>query len=375
MDIKNLNKYINNADQTVFWLDLLKLNLKQKIIFLSDILSTVDFDNSNMLGREFWWFDVSFIKIMTPNWPAINISLSVDNVPYTLFQYLEYDDKRKKMFNSEWALTFYWTYYRLLEIKKLSYSFEMEFFWWEFESIKLSPISRVDYKIDFCYKDPTVIIPLDDVVDYRSNYKSTKYSLTSDEYQKHWDLMWNKLNAGNSIEYQAKSVFAKWDFQTGWNIWSKWNKSVYGRCYEKLVDTIAKWKVKLYNDYFLFSNVFRLEFEFRIRFNKDDNGNTYTYQDISELEHKIHRYLWLTDWVKSEKFVYQYRENNETDFSEVGRYQKDFWGRWYWLLKQWFNPFIVLIIFLRKKKLDFEIINDLVSDFFSSFNSFYWKKM
>ncbi|HCB51112.1 TPA: hypothetical protein DEP21_00795 [Patescibacteria group bacterium] len=82
----------------------------------------------------------------------------------------------------------------------------------------------------------------------------------------------------------------------------------------------------LYDDYFLYKNVFRLEIEFLTKFNKKENGVSFTYKEISELEYKIQRFFGLADKLKDEKFLYQYKENIETDFSKLRR-QKDFGGR------------------------------------------------
>ncbi|MEI6673344.1 MAG: hypothetical protein WCL02_08865 [bacterium] len=66
-----------------------------------------------------------------------------------------------------------------------------------------------------------------------------------------------------------------------------------------------------------------MEIEFLTKFNKKENGVSFTYKEISELEYKIQRFMGLTDKIIGEKFLYQYKENVETDFSKLRR-QREF---------------------------------------------------
>jgi len=352
------------ADQTVLWIDLLRLNLKQKIKYLSKFMWEVDTDNSNMLFIDVGWHKVSFVKIHTGSWLALNITIAIGQIPYTIMQYLEYSEKSKKLLKSTATLVYYGSYYRLLETWLLSYTFENQLFWKEMPVLSASNISRIDYKIDFCYKKTTDILPIDNIIEYRSNTQSIKYFLSEKEYIKHQWLLFRKLKNWRPIWYEIETEYNKWKFQNWRSIGSKRNKSIYARCYEKLIDTITKWKVKLYDDYFLFSNVFRLEFEFRTKFNKNKDGLSYTYEQLSELENKIFRFLWLSDKKDDEKFLYQYKSNTETNFHKVDSYLKDFGWRWLGVFIRGYNPFIVLFRILWDKHSPFSDIKSSVKDFF-----------
>ncbi len=362
MQIKNINEQISKADGISYWIDQLKLNLQGSITFLSEILNKIDDDNSNVYIENINEHFFSMVKIRTRNGPALNIIISIDDIPHTIWQYLEYSSKNKKKIKSYWSLTYYSTYFRLIETGLLDSSIEKQFFWNELNHIKFGSISRIDYKIDFFYKNSSEIIKMEDIIEYRSDYKSCEYSLDKKDYQDHQELLFKRLNNNKPIHYDIKSSFRKWDFQNGWTVWNRDNKSLFIRCYEKLIDTLSKGKVMLYDDYFLYPNVFRLELELLTKFNKKENWFPFIYNEISELENKIQRFIGLDDKIEGEKFLYQYKTNKETDFTKLRR-QKDFWGRWYSIYQQGFNPFIILYKIIREKVLNITKFNKIITVF------------
>ncbi|HCB51113.1 TPA: hypothetical protein DEP21_00800 [Patescibacteria group bacterium] len=101
MNIKNLEDYISKADSISYGIDFLRLNLKNIIPSLSIILHKLDDDNSNIFIRDLDDYSLSVVKNRTRNGSSLNISISIDNVPHTLFQYLEYSEKNKKVIKSE----------------------------------------------------------------------------------------------------------------------------------------------------------------------------------------------------------------------------------------------------------------------------------
>jgi hypothetical protein len=73
--------------------------------------------------------------------------------------------------------------------------------------------------------------------------------------------------------------------------------------------------------------VYRLECEFRIKFNKKEvNGKTetYRYSELSELEQKAQEYMGLVDGEIGKKYLYQYENANNSDEVNTIRYLKDF---------------------------------------------------
>lgn len=371
MNIKNLEGYISNADDMSYGIDFLRLNLKTIIPSLSEPLHKLDDDNSNTFMKDVGDYSLTMVKTRTRNGSALNISVSIDDVSYTLWQYSEYSEGNKKVIKWEGALVYYSTYFRLIEIWLLDYSFEKEIFGKELVDIQEASITRIDYKLDFFYKNPAEIIKMEDIVDYRSDYNGVKYALSKEKYEEHQNLLFKRLTESKPIHYDIKTSFRKWDFQNGRTVGNKKNKSLFIRCYEKLVDTLCKGKTMLYDDYFIYKNVFRLEIEFLSKFNKRENGISFTYKEISELEYKIQRFMGLTDRIIGEKFLYQYKENIETDFSKLRR-QREFWGRGYSLYKKWFNPFIILYKVLKDKIMDDTMFNYVFNEraFNNTINAF-----
>jgi DNA phosphorothioation-dependent restriction protein DptG len=97
----------------------------------------------------------------------------------------------------------------------------------------------------------------------------------------------------------------------------------------------------------------RIEFELLNHFCK-----WYKYKDYLQLVEKLRdsmkvKYLW--------KVFYEY--NDEPDFNRVYervRYFKDFIWRWYRILENWYNPFVILYEGLKDKNVREEELVDLV---------------
>lgn len=364
-----LKKLMDGAGWVSIGTDYLQINLKREIPFLSEILHHLDTDNSNIHFDNIGECQLSMLKQISGRWPILNISISIENIPYPIFQYMEYSDRQKELIKSTWKFVYYWTYFRLIEIGKLEPFFEEKFFSDYYQNFRLESISRIDYRIDLLYEKETPIATIENVLDTRVNVKNRNYELTENAYLKKNELLKNLSKAKNnkSVHYDIQSQFAKGSSLTGRDCGSKSNKSLYFRMYDKLLDSIAKGKMMLYDDYFAYESVYRFETEFRIKFNKKKlpNGRMESYKlsELWDLEEKIHRYLWLTDWDLNEKFIYQYNKNKTTDFTEESRYQKDFWGRWYVIALEGFNPFISLHKILDKKNLNGELFKNIVQEY------------
>ena len=360
MNIKkeSIDILFKNSSQFSHWVDHLSLNLRTKIPKLSSILSLLDTDNSNFKIEIIQWYTVNYTKSLSRNGAYINISISIRDVPYTIFQYLEYPEKKKKIFNSEWCLTFYSTYFRLHERNDLNLSFEKAFFGESYDIINASPISRMDYRLDFFFEGGYPFPDKDFIVKMR---KDTAYTL----YETHQLKERKKLS--KNATYSKKWVI------TWRTLWSKSNKSVFLRMYDKLLDCKEKWKVALYDDYFTYQNVYRLEGEFRTKFNKNTLNafsgvpRNFTYSEFHDLEIKCMSYFWLVDlWLN--KFIYQYKENKNRDNIDY-RYFKDFWGRACKLALQWFNPFVVVLTqFKYRKEICSQISQQLLENLLLEFD-------
>lgn len=364
--LKNL---MNDSDWFSVGIDYLQINLKKAIPFLSETLHRLDTDNSNIFFDNIGELQLSMTKNYSKRWMILDISISIENIPYPMFQYMEYSEKQKQILKSTWKFVYYWTYFRLIEIWKLNQFFEEKFFSDYYDTFRWESISRIDYRIDLFYEKETAVVKTEEVLDTRTNVKNRNHNLTEDAYMKKAELLkhLSKVQNNKPLHYDIQSLFAKWMNSTGRDYGSKSNKSLYFRMYDKLLDSIIKWKMMLYDDYFGYESVHRFEIEFRIKFNKKKlpNGRMESYKlsELWDLEEKIHRYLWLTEWDINEKFIYQYNNNETTDFSEKSRYQKDFWWRWYVIALEGFNPFISLHKILNKKNLNGKLFKKLVYEY------------
>jgi hypothetical protein len=77
---------------------------------------------------------------------------------------MQYNEKNKAFLKSDGSFSFYSTYFRLLETQKLPYTFEMRFFGKGFGTVLKSFISRMDYKVDFFYKNQKEMFSKDTIL-------------------------------------------------------------------------------------------------------------------------------------------------------------------------------------------------------------------
>lgn len=365
----NIEKLFKKCSNVSHGIDHLTLNLKDRIPKLSDILSILDLDNSNTQLERINDYSITYTKSISRNWTFLNISLVVNEISYTIFQYLEYPEKKRKKFNSRWSLTLYSTYFRLLERQDISLSFEKVFFWDSYDLIKMFPISRIDYKIDFFFEGDYPFPDKDFIVDARKDTKNTIYTIKKLEGYKNIPI--NKIHIKNCTI-------------TWWDLWARTNKSVFLRMYDKLIDSRIKWKIWLYDDYFKYGKVYRLEWEFRTKFNKhpvEKNRRTplpYTYKELSELEKKCMEFFQIIEsWIK--KFTYQYKENEERD-SITARYFREFWWRACKIALMNNNPFRVILnqfLYIEdiKKQISKDLLETLILDFEQHKNSLIKQKI
>lgn len=145
--------------------------------------------------------------------------------------------------------------------------------------------------------------------------------------------------------------------------------------YDKIIDSVAKNKTMLYDDYFEYANVFRLESEFRTKFNKYENQISkiktellpYTYWSLEELKEKCRRYYWLSLDQREAK-VYQYKENKKIESYEIRNFN-DFWWRACKIALQGLNPLIVIVNqFTKREKIRKQISQELLETLIIEFN-------
>lgn len=359
-----LQKLLKEATTYNDWIDHLTLNMKKELARLHHILATLDDDNSNTYFDSLWEYKISYTKNHSKNWTFLNITVSIEDIPYTLFQYLEYNKKKQEFLKSIWSFTIYSTYFRLIEKKAIEKDFIELFLGEEYDTILHFPISRIDYKIDFFFNKKTEFPEKTKLIEIRKDSKNEFYKIQPPQIQ-------------NSKRQKiiANATYYKWEIITWWNIGNKSNKSIFLRMYDKLIDSITKSKVMLYDDYLTYENVFRLEGEFRTKFNKYEKTTSkitkkimpYTYWTLEWLKEKCKAYYGLSN-SNTKATVYQYKTNKKIESYEIRNFN-DFWWRACKIALQGLNPFTVILNqFTKREKISKQISSQLVEALILDFN-------
>lgn len=359
-----LQKLLKEATTYNDWIDHLTLNMKKELARLHHILATLDDDNSNTYFDSLWEYKISYTKNHSKNWTFLNITVSIEDIPYTLFQYLEYNKKKQEFLKSIWSFTIYSTYFRLIEKKAIEKDFIELFLGEEYDTILHFPISRIDYKIDFFFNKKTEFPEKTKLIEIRKDSKNEFYKIQPPQIQnsKHQKII-------------ANAIYYKWEIITWWNIGNKSNKSIFLRMYDKLIDSITKSKVMLYDDYLTYENVFRLEGEFRTKFNKYEKTTSkitkkimpYTYWTLEWLKEKCKAYYGLSN-SNTKATVYQYKTNKKIESYEIRNFN-DFWWRACKIALQGLNPFTVILNqFTKREKISKQISSQLVEALILDFN-------
>lgn len=359
-----LQKLLKKATTYNDWIDHLTLNMKKELARLHHILATLDDDNSNTYFNSLWEYKISYTKNHSKNWTFLNITVSIEDIPYTLFQYLEYNKKKQEFLKSIWSFTIYSTYFRLIEKKAIEKDFIELFLGEEYDTILHFPISRIDYKIDFFFNKKTEFPEKTKLIEIRKDSKNEFYKIQPPQIQnsKHQKII-------------ANATYYKWEIITWWNIGNKSNKSIFLRMYDKLIDSITKSKVMLYDDYLTYENVFRLEGEFRTKFNKYEKTTSkitkkimpYTYWTLEWLKEKCKAYYGLSN-SNTKATVYQYKTNKKIESYEIRNFN-DFWWRACKIALQGLNPFTVILNqFTKREKISKQISSQLVEALILDFN-------
>lgn len=359
-----LQKLLKEATTYNDWIDHLTLNMKKELARLHHILATLDDDNSNTYFDSLWEYKISYTKNHSKNWTFLNITVSIEDIPYTLFQYLEYNKKKQEFLKSIWSFTIYSTYFRLIEKKAIEKDFIELFLGEEYDTILHFPISRIDYKIDFFFNKKTEFPEKTKLIEIRKDSKNEFYKIQPPQIQnsKHQKII-------------ANATYYKWEIITWWNIGNKSNKSIFLRMYDKLIDSITKSKVMLYDDYLTYENVFRLEGEFRTKFNKYEKTTSkitkkimpYTYWTLEWLKEKCKAYYGLSN-SNTKATVYQYKTNKKIESYEIRNFN-DFWWRACKIALQGLNPFTVILNqFTKREQISKQISSQLVEALILDFN-------
>jgi hypothetical protein len=252
-------KSVFKYDEYSHWIDYLSYwlkNLSDIEVFFTDRIFNLDTDNSNFWIVKFYDELFSIHKYKSPNWVSYQFSCTYESVSIPIFVITEYSEEQKEFCNnSYWIIHFYGAYFRLIELNHFS-----DWLIWSMNQLFLdNPISRLDYRFDFCSYEEQKWFPT--IKDVFPNIRKNK-----------------KVN----IHWQTDNV-------ESWDIWQKKNKTVFIRLYNKLKE--LWWNIKktyLYSDIDKFKTFTRLEYEFWNKW-----CSWYTWKDIELLIQKAFKTSWI----------------------------------------------------------------------------------
>ena len=295
-------------DEYSHGIDYLSYGLSERKIiesFFTDRIFNLDTDNSNFGAVHFYDEIFSIQKYNSPSGISYAFSCTYESISIPIFVITEYSDNQSAFCNNSWGIIhFYGAYFRLIELDHFSD-------WLITEINKLfldSPISRMDYRFDFCaYK---LIPKLPTVKEVLPNIRKNK-----------------KVNPHGTV-----------DNLESWDIWNKKNKTIFIRLYNKLLE--LWWNIKktyLYSDIDKFKTFTRLEYEFWYKW-----CAWYLGKDVLELVNKAFK----TSWLEPSSFKWNlYKPQLALDLSDKIdrlRYIKIFKSMAKNLNNNWINPILII---------------------------------
>ena len=328
--LQNLNiiNTIHKFDKRGAGCDYLRLCYKHESDRVEDTILKMDCDNSNFITEEVWDYVFTIQKSFCTLWIALTFTCTYNDISVPCCQFVKYNEHNSFLFNSYWKFDFYWSMFRLVDM-------------WYFEKsvflllkVKISEenpkITRYDYRLDF--------------------FSMKKFEVPSVE-----SFVKYKHTQSKVIEYKT------WGIINDWFVWSKKNWRYAIRYYDKLLDTDKKQKMFLYQDYFIYNTVHRLEFEFQANFLK-----WYTFYDFYDLtiDFRIESILGLTEKMFGGPLFYQYQEDYTIQDKDKTKYLKKYSSSSVRLAKNNINPLIQCYKSIFYELEEFELQKNVV-DFLS----------
>jgi len=207
-------------------------------------------------------------------------------------------------------------------------------------------------------------------LEYLGEYYITRYDYRFDFFSK-YDIQALKFrdvySASSNIKYEnlVKDRYSK-KIYTGWTAWNRKNHYVYTRYYQKQVEVLDHWLEELYFDYVNFEGkVWRLEYEFGSDFTVKARGKHFLVDEFVDksLEKMALEYVWL----KAPEGWFSCPKSDKPPFNERSLLSKTrsfhmYWSIWKSMLDCWYNPYHYLDLWLMKKGIKIDKLNELKKD-------------
>ena len=325
----NLKNFWKSYDSMSVWCDELRLSYFWESEFIEDRLSLLDCDNSNFGTITIDDIVFTFQKVPCSIGMSLIFSVSYNDVPVPVFDFVKFNEQTKFMCNRYWKLEFYGSFFQLWVLwffSDIDLWISMICFYISWENPK---VTRYDYRIDF--------------------FNRLNYIPVAD---------WRKvLDIKTQTKVDPKYT---WDELTNWLVWKKDTGTYCVRLYNKLIDTDFKDKIFLYQDYFNYKTVHRLEFEFQRNFLK-----WFTLEDYLDrtIQKKVESLLHINEKLWSWFVCYVYDSSREITDKNRSRYIRRFNNMSVKLAKNNINPLVQSYEILYES-LEREELEKIVNDFF-----------
>ena len=304
--LHNLKIYdtIHKFDKRGAWCDYLRLCYKNESDRVENSINLIDCDNSNFFTRKIGGIVFTIKKWFCTLWIKLDFSICFNDVAVPVAQFVKYNEHNSFLFNCYWKFDFYGSMFRLVDMWYLEKSI---FLLLKVLISEENPkVTRFDYRLDFFSMKEKKIPEIKEFTNYLHTQSKT-----------------SEFRSGGELTNRL--------------IWSKNNWRYAIRYYDKLLDSDSKEKVFLYQDYFIYNSVHRLEFEFQPNFLK-----WYTFYDFYDMtiEFKIESILWLKEKMFGGPLFYQYQEDYTIQDKDKTRYLKKYSTSSVRLAKNGINPLI-----------------------------------
>ena len=320
--LQNLNivNTIHKFDKWGCGCDYLRLCYINESEFIENSINRIDDDNSNFFSFELWEYIFTVQKWYCTLWVSLSFYTSFNDVSVPVAQFVKYNENSRFLFNCYWKFDFYWSIFRLIDMWYFKKSILLLF------KVMISEenpkITRFDYRLDFFSMKNYKVPEIEEFLNYLHTQSKT-----------------SEFREGGEL--------------TNWLVWSKNNWRYAIRYYDKLLDTDKKEKVFLYQDYFIYNTVHRLEIEFQPNFLR-----WYTFYDFYDwvIEQRINIILWLGDSLFKWSLFYQYQEDYVITDREKSKYLRRFATSSIRLAKNRINPLILCYrsLYMDLEKEEFE---------------------
>lgn len=357
-----LQNLLRTADCYNHWPDYFSLTTKDVLEFWHyfDLLN-----KSNTPTAHIQWelFTYTLQKDARSKMSTIWINIAIEDIPYGIVKVIDFR-QNSWIIKSNFSVIIPWTLFRLAEIWEISCIFDVLFDVFskeDMQSITFWNVTRLDYKIDLMFDKEARSIPKSKkLISTKLDPKSQIFSITEADHRDYMKIA-SSLREWWKLTYENIRELSDGEYATWWSIGSKKTKRQMTRCYEKKLDVLSKWKRWLYQDYFNYWTVRRIETEFHDNFLKRDPKNRIIWECYNELLEKAQSFFWLNK--AREKRKYFYAPNPKLDSVNI-RYKRNYCRRWEKIRRNWENSFLILKDYLLEKWYDAEKINDEISNAF-----------